>query len=84
VLIHACHGRLPPELADHLSSLFEHVFDQLHPIIHRLALRDVTEREELLNHSDILFLWSRVILFGKYVNQLSATLSFLRFTGIIF
>jgi len=83
VLIHTCHVRFPPELADHLSSLFEHVLDQLHPVIHRLALGEVTEQEELSGYSDILFLWSRAIVFGKYVDQPSATLLSLGLSDII-
>jgi hypothetical protein len=56
-----------------MSSLFEHVFDQLHPIICRIASCDVTGRVEVLRHSDILLVWGRVITFGKYLNHPSAT-----------
>ena len=55
------------------SSLFEHVLVQLHPIICRLASRDVTERNELLGYSSILFLWSRAIAFGRYLDHPSMT-----------
>jgi hypothetical protein len=61
--------RLPSGLADHLSSLFEHVLGQLHPIICRLASGDVTERERLLNYSSTLLLWSRAIAFGRYLDH---------------
>jgi len=65
--------RFSPGLADHLSSLFEHVLGQLHPIIRRLASRDVTERDELLDYSNILLLWSRAIAFGRYLDHPSMT-----------
>ncbi|KAI9512665.1 Urb2/Npa2 family-domain-containing protein [Russula earlei] len=58
-----------PDLADHLSSLFECVLDQLHPFIRRLASRDVTEQDELLDYSDVLLFWSRVIAFGRYLDH---------------
>ena len=69
--------RFSPDLADNLSSLFEHVLGQLHPIICRLASRDVTERDELLNYSSILLLWSRAIAFGRYLDHPSMTLRYL-------
>lgn len=52
-----------------MLSLFEHVFDQLHPIICRLASHHVTERDEILRHSDILLLWGRVITFGRHLKH---------------
>jgi hypothetical protein len=65
--------RFSPGLVDHLSSLFEHVLVQLHPIICRLASRDVTERNEPSGYSSILFLWSRTIAFGRYLDHPSMT-----------
>ena len=65
--------RFSPGLTDHLSSLFEHVLGQLHPIICRLASREVTERDELSNYSSILLLWSRAIAFGRYLDHPSMT-----------
>jgi hypothetical protein len=65
--------RFSPGLADHLSSLFEHVLGQLHPIICRLASGDVTEPDELLNYSSTLLLWSRAIAFGRYLDHHSTT-----------
>jgi hypothetical protein len=65
--------RFPSNIVVHMSSLFEYVFDQLHPIICRLASHEITERDEVLRHSDILFLWGRVIAFGKYLGHPSAT-----------
>lgn len=65
--------RFSPGLADQLLSLFEHVIDQLHPIICRLASRDLTERDEPLNYSSILLLYSRAIAFGRYLNHPSMT-----------
>jgi hypothetical protein len=59
----------PPDLVDYLSSLFEHVLDQLHPIMRRLASHDVTERDGLMAYSDILLVWSRVIAFGRYLDH---------------
>jgi len=53
--------------------MFEHVFDQLHPIICRLASHDVTEQDEVLRYSDALLLWGRVITFGRYLNHPRAT-----------
>lgn len=54
---------------DHMSCLFEHVFDQLHPIICRLASHRVTEQDEILRHSDILLLWGHVITFGRHLKH---------------
>ncbi|KAI0252608.1 hypothetical protein BJV78DRAFT_324558 [Lactifluus subvellereus] len=59
----------PPGLAGQLSTLFEHVFDQLHPLLQCLASHNVTERDEIMSYSDILLLWSRVITFGKYLGH---------------
>ena len=61
--------RFSPGLVDHLSSLFEHIIGQLHPVICRLASHDVTERDELLDYSNILLVWSRAIAFGRYLDH---------------
>jgi hypothetical protein len=65
--------RFSPDLVDHLSSLFEHVLGQLHPIISRLESPDVTERDELLSYSSILHLWARATAFGRYLDHPSMT-----------
>jgi hypothetical protein len=57
------------DLAESLSSLFERVLNQLHPMLNRLASHNVTERDEILVYSDVLLLWSRVITFGKYIGH---------------
>ncbi|KAH9060868.1 Urb2/Npa2 family-domain-containing protein [Lactarius vividus] len=60
---------LPPDVVGRLSSLFEHVLDQLHPILRRLATSDVVEPDEIINYTDMLLLWSRTIAFGKYLHR---------------
>lgn len=59
----------PPDVVSRLSSLFEHVLDQLHPILRRLAASDVVEPDEIVNYTDMLLLWSCAIAFGKYLHR---------------
>ncbi|KAI9445447.1 Urb2/Npa2 family-domain-containing protein [Lactarius indigo] len=59
----------PPDVVGHLSSLFEHVYDQLHPILHRLATSDAVELDEIINYTDMFLLWSCTISFGKYLHR---------------
>ncbi|KAI0307579.1 Urb2/Npa2 family-domain-containing protein [Multifurca ochricompacta] len=59
----------PRDLVDHLSSLFEHVLDQLHPMLHHLASGNVIEQDEITSHHDVLLLWGRVITLGRSLNH---------------
>ncbi|KAH9005998.1 Urb2/Npa2 family-domain-containing protein [Lactarius hatsudake] len=59
----------PPDVVGRLSSLFEHVLDQLHPILRRLATSDVVEPDEITHYTDVLLLWSCTIAFGKYLHR---------------
>jgi hypothetical protein len=61
--------RLPPDVVSRLSSLFEHILDQLHPILRRLATSDAVEPDEIINYTDMLLLWSCTIAFGKYLHR---------------
>ena len=65
--------RFPPDVVSRLSSLFEHILDQLHPILRRLATSDVVEPDEIINYTDMLLLWSCTIAFGKYLHRPSTT-----------
>jgi hypothetical protein len=55
-----------------MSTLFEHVLDQLHPILLRLVTADAFEPDEIINYTDVLLLWSCTIAFGKYLQRPSA------------
>ncbi|KAF8273762.1 Urb2/Npa2 family-domain-containing protein [Lactarius quietus] len=59
----------PPDVISHLSTLFEHVLDQLHPILRRLVTSGVLESDEIINYTDTLHLWSCTIAFGKYLHR---------------
>ncbi len=61
--------RFPPDVVSRLSSLFEHVLDQLHPILRRLATSDVVDSDEIITYADMLLLWSCTIAFGKYLHR---------------
>ena len=61
--------RFPQEVVIRLSSLFEHVLDQLHPILRRLATSGVVDPDEIIHYTDMLLLWSSTIAFGKYLHQ---------------
>ena len=65
--------RFPPDVVSRLSTLFEHVLDQLYPILRRLVTRDVLEPDEIINYTDMLLLWSCTFAFGKYLHRPSTT-----------
>ncbi|KAH9075806.1 Urb2/Npa2 family-domain-containing protein [Lactarius deliciosus] len=61
----------PPDVVGRLSSLFEHVLDQLHSILRRLTTSDVVKPDEITHYTDVLLLWSCTIAFGKYLHRLN-------------